>query len=145
MPHAIDPGNLEQGPPFTRLGAKYSRLYGMLTLLALQQQSPVRGKPLKFQVVCPQIGTAVLKGLRIGQNLWIDPAGIIIAYFGSIYVDVNRLYLCLRVSPFALQQQLVTVVVVGTSCYPRPCFGTLDKFIVVGALCLGSACERRAF
>ena len=34
----------------------------------LELQSHFGGNPVKFQVVCPQIGTAVLKGL-IGPNI----------------------------------------------------------------------------
>ena len=43
----------------------------LLTLLELQSQ--IGDNPLKFQVVCPQIGTAVPKGLSF--------------YFGPVYYD----------------------------------------------------------
>ena len=38
----------------------------MLDLTLLELQSQFGDNALKFQVVCPQIGTAVLKGLMTG-------------------------------------------------------------------------------
>ena len=45
----------------------------LLTLLELQ--SHFGDNPVKFEVVCPQIGTAVLKGLRIGTCLLLFSCG----------------------------------------------------------------------
>ena len=44
-----------------------------LNLLGIGLQSRSGGKPLKFQVVCPQNGTAVLKGLTFNQPVGQHP------------------------------------------------------------------------
>ena len=48
-----------------------SALMTLLTLLELQ--SHFGDNPIKFQVVCPQIGTAALKGLRLQSRFGDKP------------------------------------------------------------------------
>ena len=57
-----------------------------LTLLELQ--SHFGGNTLKFQVLCPQIGTAVLKGLKVFKDTWYRRCRVLVLR-GTM---VNRTY-----------------------------------------------------
>ena len=46
-----------------------------MALTLLELQSHFGDNPVKFQVVCPQIGTAVLKGLNRGEGKNSSKAG----------------------------------------------------------------------